>query len=54
MFGNTIKVLLCQEEQVVEDNAFIRGLSWASNLYEEISWVFLVELSMDTHIGNHI
>jgi len=42
-------VFFWKEEFTIEDTALIRGLSWAYNLDEEMSWVLLIWLSVDTN-----
>ena len=42
-------VLIWQEELTIKDAAFIRGLSWSSDLYEEVSVVLLVWFSIDSN-----
>ena len=42
-------ILFWQEELAVENTALIWSLSWAGNLDEEVSWVLLVWLSVNSN-----
>ena len=42
-------VLVWQEELAVENTSLVWCLSWAGNLDEEVSWVLLVWLSVNTN-----
>jgi hypothetical protein len=42
-------ILFWQEELAVENTALIWSLSWAGNLDEEVSWVLLVWLSINSN-----
>ena len=42
-------VLFWQEELAVENASFVWRLSWTGNLDEEVSWILLVWLSIDSN-----
>ena len=42
-------VLLRQEERAGENTAFVRSFSWSGNLEEEMSWVLLIWLGVNSN-----